>query len=183
MGRMQRALVHAAAWTLATGAAVTLSWFGVHTVMAGTAYDPPRALPISDDAPSRTEPDGGAEPRVSSTHRSKPSLSATPSKSREPKNSGDSPGATGNTPKAPPGTAPQPPSSSVKTTTVAGGRVTFDLGRTSAGLVSATPNHGWQMQVWKQDQWIRVTFTGGAASVSVFCTWNGHEPVVEVHKD
>jgi hypothetical protein len=44
---MRRGLVLVLAWTLATGAAVTLSWWGVHTVMAGTAYDPPRALPIT----------------------------------------------------------------------------------------------------------------------------------------
>src|SRR4051812_49944816 len=42
---MRRGLVHVLAWTLATGAAVTLSWWGVHTVMAGTAHDPPRAPP------------------------------------------------------------------------------------------------------------------------------------------
>ncbi|HEY9369348.1 MAG TPA: hypothetical protein VIU94_13060, partial [Streptomyces sp.] len=46
MAAMRRGLVHALAWSLATGAAVTLSWWGVHTVMAGTAYDPPQALPI-----------------------------------------------------------------------------------------------------------------------------------------
>src|SRR5438093_9815079 len=45
-GPMHRGLIHAAAWSLATGAAVTLSWWGVHTVLAGTAYDPPRAVPI-----------------------------------------------------------------------------------------------------------------------------------------
>ncbi|NKQ29008.1 hypothetical protein HF200_32950, partial [Streptomyces galbus] len=44
---MRRGLVHVLAWSLATGAAVTLSWWGVHTVMAGTAYDPPRALPLT----------------------------------------------------------------------------------------------------------------------------------------
>ncbi|WP_063793563.1 hypothetical protein [Streptomyces hirsutus] len=44
---MRRGLVHLLAWLLATGAAVTLSWWGVHTVMAGTAYDPPRALPVT----------------------------------------------------------------------------------------------------------------------------------------
>src|SRR3954466_11122152 len=47
MAAMRRGLVHVLAWSLATGAAVTLSWWGVHTVMAGTAYDPPRALPVT----------------------------------------------------------------------------------------------------------------------------------------
>ncbi|MER6983805.1 hypothetical protein ABT317_44370, partial [Streptomyces carpinensis] len=39
MAAMHRGLVHVLAWSLATSAAVTLSWWGVHTVMAGTAYD------------------------------------------------------------------------------------------------------------------------------------------------
>lgn len=64
--------------------------------------------------------------------------------------------------------------------TSSGGRVVFDLGAASAELVSAAPADGWQMQVWKQPEWIRVTFTQGRRSVSVFCTWNGHEPSVEV---
>ena len=60
---MQRGLVHALAWSLATGAAVTLSWFGVHTVMSGTAYDPPRALPISGAGPPRAHRAGHAPHR------------------------------------------------------------------------------------------------------------------------
>ncbi|MYR37265.1 hypothetical protein GTX14_11680 [Streptomyces sp. SID4944] len=71
---MQRGLVHALAWSLATGAAVTLSWWGVHTVMTGTAYDPPRAVPISvgAGAPQRIG-QSTEEPLVSSTHRASPS--------------------------------------------------------------------------------------------------------------
>lgn len=63
---MQRGLVHALAWSLATGAAVTLSWWGVHTVMAGTAYDPPRAVPISASA---RDSHSGADALSSSTRR------------------------------------------------------------------------------------------------------------------
>lgn len=63
---MQRGLVHALAWSLATGAAVTLSWWGVHTVMAGTAYDPPRAVPISASA---RDSHSGAGALSSSTRR------------------------------------------------------------------------------------------------------------------
>ncbi|MEU2878497.1 hypothetical protein ABZ651_19735, partial [Streptomyces sp. NPDC007070] len=53
---MHRGLVHVLAWSLATGAAATLSWWGVHTVMAGTAYDPPRALPITAAEAKAKEP-------------------------------------------------------------------------------------------------------------------------------
>src|SRR3954447_24142821 len=72
MAAMRRGLVHVLAWSLATGAAVTLSWWGVHTVMAGTAYDPPRALPIAAAHATPQE----SKPLVSSTGRPYPSPSS-----------------------------------------------------------------------------------------------------------
>ncbi|MGW7575478.1 hypothetical protein [Streptomyces sp. NPDC054765] len=185
---MQRGLVHAAAWTLATGAAVTLSWFGVHTVLSGTAYDAPRALPISDQvAFSPAQKDDGAAPRVSSTHRPKPSRSpargpapteGAPSQPATPSHSG-SPRSRYPDTTSPDSSAPAS-DGRVKSYSTAGGRVVFDMGGRSAELVSATPNAGWEMQVWKQDGWIRVDFSGGSAHTSVFCTWNGHPPTVEM---
>jgi hypothetical protein len=66
---------------------------------------------------------------------------------------------------------------------VQGGRVTLDLGDTSASLVSATPEAGWQMKVWTQTEWIRVDFTSSSGTTvsSVFCTWNGHPPTVQTY--
>ena len=96
---MRRGLVHAVAWSLATGAAVTLSWCGVHTVMAGTAYDPPRALPMSGDSASAQGPEAAASSttaRTAPTRRlvravrartSKPPEPATPTLGREPSQS------------------------------------------------------------------------------------------------
>ncbi|MEW1659081.1 hypothetical protein [Streptomyces sp. NPDC093707] len=183
---MQRGLVHAAAWTLATGAAVTLSWFGVHTVLSDTAYDAPRALPLSDQVAST------ALPLASSTHRPKPSAppgtsaSSSPSPSptpdarptrriAPPRTTSPSP-----TPAATPGDDTPPPlGDRVHSYATPGGRVALSLGADSAELVSATPNPGWEMQVWKQDQWLRVDFTGGGSYTSVICAWNGHPPVVE----
>ncbi|MFH8347101.1 hypothetical protein [Streptomyces sp. NPDC018045] len=189
---MHRGLVHTAAWTLATGAAVTLSWFGVHTVLAGTAYDPPRALPLSDNAPSpHTGTGGGVSPRASSTHRPKPSAPASPrpgqsAKANElPREAGGGPSGedgqhTGGGPHPPPGGASSPATGgTVKSFSTAGGRVVIDLGTRSAQLVSATPGTGWQMQVWQQDQWLRVDFRGGPGHTSVICAWNGHPPTVE----
>ncbi|MFI9587940.1 hypothetical protein ACIHCQ_40505 [Streptomyces sp. NPDC052236] len=174
---MRRGLVHALAWTLSTGAAMTLSWWGVDSVMSGTAYDRPRALPIGSDEAK------AVKPQVSSTRRApSPSVSPTPTPSASP------------TPKQTPNPkpAPTPPKSStppakqsaartgtVKGYTVSGGRAVFDVGETSAELVSATPDAGWQMQVWKQPEWIRVTFTKDGRESSVFYTWNGHPPTVE----
>ncbi|WJV48544.1 hypothetical protein [Streptomyces flavofungini] len=180
---MRRGLVHTIAWSLATGAAVTLSWWGVRTVMAGTAYDPPRALPLMSG-------DRSALPQSSSTHRpeptagpSKPKESGKPSGSERPRPTKTPKPA--KTPRRPaperPGPHPSPSrSSSVKGYHTEGGRVVFDLGEASATLVSAAPAAGWSMQVWKAPTWIRVEYTSGADRVSVFCTWHDHAPRVDV---
>ncbi|MFC8826172.1 hypothetical protein ACFT9I_12560 [Streptomyces sp. NPDC057137] len=185
MAPMRRGLVHAMAWTLATGAAVTLSWWGVHTVVVGTVYDRPRALPITGDNATTQR----ARPQSSSTHRPpspppspSPSATASPEPSRT---SDDKPSAT---PPAKPSEKDPPPDAGadsaangdVRSYPVDGGRVVFDLGTHSAELVSATPEAGWQMQVWKQDFWIRVTFTQGDREISVFCTWHDSAPRVQV---
>ncbi len=184
MTRMRRGLVHALAWSLATGAAVTLSWWGVHTVMSGTVYDPPRALPLP--AGSAGEPDAaGGDPQSSSTRRpeiAEPTAAVTrkPTPSSESSAPATPPSRTARpTTQAPPATTP-PADSNVKTYTVDGGRVTFDLGEDSAELVSAIPASGWQMQVWKQPSWIRVTFTGDGRELSVFCVWHDTAPRVEI---
>ncbi|MGW2762501.1 hypothetical protein [Streptomyces sp. NPDC001275] len=173
---MLRGLVHLLAWSLATGAAATLSWWGVHTVMAGTAYDPPRALPITAVEATRPESRPAATPtprpaasRSSSTGPSKPSggRTVTPSPSR--------PARPASTP------VPSPTASGqVRSYDTDGGRVVFDLGEVSANLVSATPGTGWSMQVWKTETWIRVEFTSDADRVSVICAWHDGPPHVEI---
>ncbi|MFD9368235.1 hypothetical protein ACFWA6_11085 [Streptomyces sp. NPDC060020] len=179
---MRRGLLHAMAWTLATGAAVTLSWWGVHSVMSGTAYDPPLAVPLA------------AQPLSSSTQRAQPpdtpaqSASASPSPSASqaptaPSSAGPSSGKPSQKPAAtasPYGQGDGQDPDKVKAYPVSGGRVVFSLGASSAELVSATPAAGWRMQVWKQDFWIRVTFTRDGREVSVFCTWHDHPPLVEI---
>ncbi|MGX1565734.1 hypothetical protein [Streptomyces sp. NPDC055506] len=170
---MRRGLVHVLAWLLATGAAVTLSWWGVHTVMAGTAYDPPRALPIKAADATRQKPEPSAAPtRAPSPAQRTPSARPAPKK--------PSPAPT-----EPSSPSPRTPASAsapgeVKSYDTDGGRVVFDLGRTSASLVSATPGAGWSMQVWKTESWIRVEFSSGADRVSVFCTWHDGPPRVEI---
>ncbi|MFE4204760.1 hypothetical protein ACFRSX_16455 [Streptomyces goshikiensis] len=182
---MRRGLLHAMAWTLATSAAVTLSWWGVHTVMSGTAYDPPLAVPLTTRPLSSSTQ--GSEPPGSPSPSASPSASASPSGSASA--SGGSPSASSPAPakssRKPSagyqGRQPEDPAAGdVKGYTVSGGRVVFDLGDTSAELVSATPAAGWRIQVWKQDFWIRVTFTRDGREVSVFCTWHDHAPTVEI---
>ncbi|MFJ4865512.1 MULTISPECIES: hypothetical protein [unclassified Streptomyces] len=182
---MRRGLLHAMAWTLATGAAVTLSWWGVHAVMSGTAYDPPLAVPLA------------GRPLSSSTHDAQesrsPSGSGSPSGSPSPSPSGSPAPAASPSAGATPEKSPKPSAApdgyrpavgqdagKVQAYPVSGGRVVFSLGTSTAELVSATPAAGWRMQVWKQDFWIRVTFTRDGREVSVFCTWHDHPPMVEI---
>ncbi|MEV2251357.1 hypothetical protein AB0I94_12380 [Streptomyces sp. NPDC050147] len=175
---MRRGLIHAMAWSLATGAAVTLSWWGVHTVMAGTAYDPPRAVPLA------AEGDRG-EPLSSSTHRPDPTPTPSLSKTEKPSESSEPPESKPSKAKPSRPSTPSAPASApgnVKSYSSEGGRVVFDLGKDSATLVSATPAAGWSVQVWKQSTWIRVEFTSGADKVSVFCTWHDHPPAVEINE-
>ncbi|KOX31994.1 hypothetical protein ADL07_14140 [Streptomyces sp. NRRL F-4707] len=192
---MRRGLVHVIAWLLATGAAVTLSWWGVHTVMAGTAYDPPRALPITaadaharDDEGGDGEEEGYGESLASSTSRPSPPPSpppsdgASPAPSGTPRVPGPAPSRTAPSTRPPAEPADPAPATSgrVRSYDTDGGRAVFDLGASSATLVSATPGAGWSMQVWKTDSWIRVEFTSGADRVSVFCTWHDSPPRVEI---
>ncbi|WP_447037610.1 hypothetical protein [Streptomyces sp. DSM 118878] len=200
---MRRGLVHTVAWSLATGAAVTLSWWGVHTVLAGTVYDPPLALPLADGG-DRTEP------LSSSTHRAEEDPADKPDKAENPdrdpdrakdKDKGKGPDRAGNPrrtaappepsktrPKSPAPPSPAPAggdsggTGTVKSYNTDGGRVVLDLGEESATLVSATPAAGWSVRTWTQEKWVRVDFTGGAATVSVFCTWHDSAPRVEITK-
>ncbi|NHI09471.1 hypothetical protein STPH2_4838 [Streptomyces sp. KO7888] len=188
MAAMRRGLVHVIAWLFATGAAVTLSWWGVHTVMAGTAYDAPRALPITAaDTSVRDGADGDdGEALASSTSRPPPSPSPSRSPSPAPSGTPAEPDPTpsrtppSTTPPADPASPAPDTSGEVRSYDTDGGRAVFDLGTSSASLVSATPGAGWSMQVWKTESWIRVEFTSGADRVSVFCTWHDGPPRVEI---
>lgn len=166
-------LVHVLAWSLATGAAVTLSWWGVHTVMTGTAYDPPRALPITAAGATAQ----AAQPPASAPVRaeSSPSPTSTPTPTRTP----------GPTPTKTTTASPSPSASAtgqVKSYATDGGRVVLELDTAPAyvTLVSATPGTGWSMQVWKTESWLRVEFTKGTGKVSVICTWHDGAPRVDV---
>jgi hypothetical protein len=166
---MRRGLVHVVAWLFATGAAATLSWWGVHTVMAGTVYDPPRALPVT-----------AADVRARDVKSASEAPSASPSPSRKPAPPSPAPSRSPAGTHSPSPGASAPASGRVKAYDTDGGRAVFELGASSATLVSATPGAGWSMQLWKTQSWIRVEFARGADRVSVFCTWHDGPPRVEV---
>ncbi|MFE6283266.1 hypothetical protein [Streptomyces sp. NPDC057877] len=177
---MLRGFVHVLAWSLATGAAAALSWWGVHTVLAGTVYDPPRALPVTAaDTPRDSQPLATS----ASTQRPGPSKTPAAPSTRPPASASPETEPTPSTkprPSSPTPEASPTPSGEVKSYDTEGGRAVFDLREDHATLVSATPGAGWSMQVWKTETWIRVEFTSGADRVSVFCTWHDGPPRVEI---
>lgn len=161
-----------AAWAAATGAAVAVSWYGVHRVLSEDGYQQPSALGLSVAGSSSTAPgplpttSGTATqlplPPAASTHRASPgggrSASPTP-----PPSSTAAPSATGD----------------VHSYTPTGGRIAVSMGQTSADLVSATPDGGWSMHVYTGNEWLRVDFTQGTTDSIFYVTWNGHPPMVQ----
>ncbi|WP_340561333.1 hypothetical protein [Streptomyces sp. GSL17-111] len=200
---MRQGWLQGGAWLLATGAAVTLSWFGVHTVITGTAYDPPVATPVA--RAKAAESASGTPPESSATHRppgspapQEPAASPVvpgddgerddgedgggeePAEPTPPQETPAEEPPTGEAPEDAPAHAPGEGQGEVRSYTADGGRVAFDLRADSASLVSATPHSGWEVQVWTQEQWVRVTFSQGDRSSSVFCTWHDGPPRVQV---
>ncbi|KPH99544.1 hypothetical protein OK074_0673 [Actinobacteria bacterium OK074] len=175
--RVLRVLVQLLAWSLATCAAAALSWWGVHTVMTGTAYDPHRALPVvaaSSSAPAAPKP---TPARPSPSTPTAPTAPTAEAAQAVPSPRSKSPAPHTTSTGSP---SPSPSSSRVRAYDTDGGRVVFDLGETSATLVSATPAADWSMQVWKTGTWIRVEFASDTDHVSVFCTWHDTAPRVQI---
>ncbi|WP_253911219.1 hypothetical protein [Streptomyces sp. CNQ-509] len=187
---MRRRLVHALAWTLATLAAVTVSWFGVRLVLDSTS-DRPHTVPLSGRAPSSPPPLVGTAterpPPASPTPE--PETPSAPESSQDPpereRRTASPEGTVGAEEGPGEGRQDQPAETAtgdVQTYPVAGGRVTFEMAADSAELVSATPDAGWQMQTWEQTTWIRVDFVADNRRTSVICTWHDGPPRVETNE-
>jgi hypothetical protein len=212
--------MYTGAWAAATGAAVMLSWLGVHSVLADEVLDPQHSLTVQPGSLSGT---GG--PLSSSTRPPGSELGSATARAPQPSAAGARTALTTRAAdgvKLPPGGgatgAPHSPGASprassgasgsaapsagqsasgaasgssatatagsgsgeVRSYRVNGGRVVLEERADSAELVSATPEPGWEMQVWHGDQWMRVDFSDGGTHIdSVFVAWNGHPPTVE----
>ncbi|MFE4602045.1 hypothetical protein ACFRKE_14435 [Kitasatospora indigofera] len=179
---MRNGLVQLGAWAAATGAAVALSWFGVHAVLTGAAFEQPTALPLpspaaKDVAAAESATQSPPASRVESTPEA--ALGTATQRAAAPATSTPPPAPAPTTAAAPAAASRKPAETSVRSFLVPGGKVALDLRPSSAELVSATPDPGWQMQVWHGDQWMRIDFSKGGDANSVFVTWNGHEPDVQ----
>lgn len=186
MCRVRRAITKVGAWTAVTAAAVALSWYGVRSVLRDTVFEPPRAPALGaqhSDGPTPPVP-----PTISATAR--PTGAPSASRSTVPVSP-----AQASSPKAPTSAPAAPPNARGKADNgvdgagphayeVRGGRAsfTFNYSPDSATLISATPNPGWSSKVWTSEQWIRVDFTRGTATSSIFVTWNDHPPLAETYE-
>ncbi|MGK4581046.1 hypothetical protein [Kitasatospora sp. HPMI-4] len=196
---MRNGLVQLTAWLAATSAAVALSWLGVHAVLADAAFEQPRAVALpspsgqSADAPSgppaATAGAASPGPSVPAAPPAPPAPSASTATSASAaavSSAAVSSSTASSTSQAPPSSSgpgaargARTADASVRSYLVPGGRVALDMEPDRADLVSAAPEPGWQMQVWRQDGWLRVDFSQGDKVNSVFVTWNGHPPDVQ----
>ncbi|MDT3442942.1 MULTISPECIES: hypothetical protein [unclassified Pseudofrankia] len=195
--QVARTLRRLALWTIGTGLAVLVSWFGVQRVLPlDTAAGIPRAVPVGPFvSPSASAIPGAAAPTPGASATASPGDAAARSATSEP--AGDTPGtgagAVGATAAGRPagpagGQVSRPPASApatsggaaVRSYQLTGGRVVLEMTETSARLVSATPEPDWRVQAWEAEGWLRVDFSrDGAATSSCFVTWNGHPPTVQ----
>lgn len=189
MGPVRRATTRVAAWLAVTAAAVALSWYAVRTVLRDTVFEPPRAPALAAEAvdgpapdPSSFTPAGDAT--ISATSRPAP-VPAPTTKAPSP------PGAPSSPPPSAPGSpvpaegsaaAPGTASGQVRSFEVRGGRASFTFGPDSASFIAAAPNSGWAVKVWPGDRWVRVDFTRGDRTSSIFVTWNDHAPIAETYE-
>jgi hypothetical protein len=174
--RVRKGLVRTVAWAGATTAAVAVSWFGVHRVLADGSADQPRALVVAVTVPTTPPP---PPPLPTSIGAPAETSSASPSPTPDTR-----PSATRSPLPQLPSSAPTPapsPTDTVSSFTRPGGLIVVAMGPTSAHLITATPDPGWSVHTWTgQSTWLRVDFEKDDGTDSVFyVTWNGHPPTVQ----
>ncbi|WP_307874732.1 hypothetical protein [Frankia nepalensis] len=191
---MARTLRRLALWTVGTGLAVLVSWFGVQRALSADAVaDVPGVVPVTRSA----SPSAAVSPVG-------PAASPGPAAGTPgPAESGPGPGSGPDGAAWPAGTGPataaasaagpsagpaaQPPTPvqtapggpDIQSYQLTGGRVVLEMTATSARLVSATPEPDWRVQAWQAEGWLRVDFSRDGATSSCFVTWNGHPPMVQ----
>lgn len=177
------------AWLAVTAAAVALSWYAVRTVLRDTVFEAPRAPALAADAVRGPAPDPATVAPADDATISATSLPAPPTTTKPPVPSSARPpsGAPpASSPAAPTPPEPDRPSAGAPGQTrsfeVKGGRASFTFRSDSASLIVATPGSGWAVKTWTGDRWLRVDFTRGGRTSSVFVTWNNHPPIAETYE-
>ncbi|MEU8177545.1 hypothetical protein AB0C14_32130 [Microbispora hainanensis] len=72
---------------------------------------------------------------------------------------------------------------SLHTFALKGGRATIAVTSADCHVVTATPNDGYEVKVWEEEQWLRVAFLRDAHESSAFCTWNALPPRLDTYEN
>jgi hypothetical protein len=158
MVAMRRVLTYMAVWGGATALAMLLVWFAARPVLHNAVFgEPPiRGMVGDESATPSSAPLPSAPPPADSSTVATVSPSPSPSSA---------------------------PATHDHTYVTRGGRVVLAFTPTTAKLVSAIPNPGYEVSTWHGIGWLRVQFMGGwhGGGSDVFATWNDHAPDVVVH--
>jgi hypothetical protein len=170
---MTRALTGLAAWLAGTAIAVCLAWFGATMVVRDAGMSP--GVQVINVAPATP----AAQPSVPPASPALPPSSA-PRPSRSP---AASQLAASRAAPSPTAGSPSPSATvagTVRSYTLAGGRVALLVSGDSASLVTATPDSGFSVTTWSGTDWLRVDFTSGAQVSSLIASWYQQAPTVTV---
>ncbi|HEU5425446.1 MAG TPA: hypothetical protein VFU74_01160 [Actinocrinis sp.] len=169
-GGTRRAPLAVAAWAGATAVASAVAWLGVDSVLIPAAVTPPTVLAAGAESSPVPMPSPPAGLGSGSTHVS---VGTSPT----PGQHGTSRAASSPSVSA----SPTPsPSSSLSRYQTAGGVVVLAVSAHHVTLVSATPATGYSVMTWGAAGWLRVDFSQASTTYSVFATWNGYTPQVQV---
>jgi hypothetical protein len=186
---MTRALTGLAAWLAGTALAVGLAWFGANMVVRDAGMSPgvqvidvlPATPPAGRPAPPipPTAPTAPARPTASASRASGRPARTEPGRTAAAGSPSPSPSASPSpSPSATPSTSPD--AGTVRSYTLAGGRVALQVTGDSATLVTATPDSGFAVQTWSGTDWLRVDFSSGAQVSSLIASWYQHAPTVTI---
>jgi hypothetical protein len=168
---MRRVLTGLAAWLAGTALAVGLAWSGANVVVRNAGVSPGVQVSNADPAAPLTVPPAPPAPPVPPA----PRASGTPAES-DPARSA----AVSSPSQSPSATPSATAAGSVRSYTLAGGRVALLVTGDSAALMTAVPDSGFSVQTWSGTDWLRVDFSSGAQVSSLIASWYEHTPTVTV---
>ena len=174
---MRRVLTGLAAWLAGTALAVGLAWSGANVVVRKGGVSPGRQVINAETVQPLTDPPAPPIPSVPPA----PRASGTPAESHPARSAAVSSPSQSRSPSASPSaTATATAAGSVRSYTLAGGRVALLVTEDSAALMTAVPDSGFSVQTWSGTDWLRVDFSSGAQVSSLIASWYEHTPTVTV---
>jgi hypothetical protein len=168
---MRRVLTGLAAWLAGTALAVGLAWSGANVVVRNAGVSPGVQVINADPAAPLTVPPAPPVPPPPPG----PRASGTPAESDHPRSA-----AVSSPSQSPSATPSATAAGSVRSYTLAGGRVALLVTGDSAALMTAVPDSGFSVQTWSGTDWLRVDFSSGAQVSSLIASWYEHTPTVTV---